>query len=337
MKAVALGITAIVALTSCGASSGDANSDGGAIEELRAIGTLPIGSYGSEALELFKESVEGSTSGSVLIETFPAGQLYNDKDAAEAIPSGAADIGVVQMDFWTGKSPLLGALYIPMIYDDKEHFYAARAAMTEILDEELQGTANVKVVGWFNLTSQTIATSTQVSSSDDFSGQKLRGWGEYSSGFLQAAGADAVVMSSTEVYDGIQKGTIDGTMSAWGSMVDRSFYEVAPFMIDMSLQPSTAYAVVVNLDVWDRLSAEQQTALEAAGAEMDTWSDAEMETVTADSITALEAEGVTITTIEGDAFRQLRDDTVPELKERYLTNTNGEGAPLLDIIEDTRG
>lgn len=337
-KALLIGFGATLALSACGSpSASETGSDSEESHELRAIGTLPIDNYGSEALTMFTEAVGETTDGSVAIEGFPAGQLYNDADAAEAIPSGAADMGIVQMDYWTGKSPLLGALYIPMIYDSKDHFYEAREGMQDALDQELQETANVKLVGWFNYAPQTIASTKEISTIEDFDGQKLRGWGEYSSGFLAAAGSDAVVMSSTEVYDAIQKGTIDGAMSAWTSMTGRSFYEVAPFMMDTPLQPVTAYAIVVNMDTWEKLSEDQQNAIVEAAEETDTWSDQAMDDLTAESIEFLKGEGTTITTVEGEAFKKIQESTVPELSELYLKNTNDDGQALLDIIEDTRG
>ncbi|WP_256840337.1 TRAP transporter substrate-binding protein [Ornithinimicrobium faecis] len=335
-RAIAATATAAMSgllLAACGGTEGGGSGD---TTDLRAIGTLPIGNYGSDALEMMKESIEEQTDGSVTVTTFPAGQLYNDSAAVDAIPGGQADIGIVQMDFWTGKVNVLGALYIPMLYDSPSHFYDARAQMVDTLNENMQEHANSRIVGWFNYSPQTLVTSAPVNSVDDFTGMKIRGWGEYSSAFFDAAGADAVVMSAGDVYDAIQRGTIDGALSAWTSMEDRSFYEVGSYMYDANIQPVTAYALVINNDVWEGLSDEEQAAIQTAGEEMDQWSAEQMDTLTADSIEYVQEQGIEIIEWDESTFREIQDATLGELRELYEHNTGGEGAPLLDMVEDAR-
>lgn len=303
---------------------------------VRAIGTLPINSYGTTGLDDFKKSVEKSSNGSLKVETYPAGQLYSDKDAPNVIPNGSVDVGIVNTDFWTGKDPLVGILMIPMLYDSYEHFYSAREKMFDQLDKSLQKKANVKLIGWLNYSTQTIGSKSKIATIDDFPRKRMRGWGQYSSSFFKYAGSDTIVMGAGDVYDALAKGTIDGEMSAWVSQLDRKFYEVASYMTDMSLLPATSYAVVVNMNTWKKLSADQQKVMQSAATDLDKWSREKNKEDTDKSIALLKKRNVKITTITGSAYEKIRDKTLPQLKKEYLSETGEEGTALWETVERAR-
>ncbi len=304
--------------------------------KLKMIGTLPIKSFGTTALNDFKKNVEGASNGSIQVETFPAGQLYNDKDAVNVLPTGAVDIGMCQMDFWTGKVPLIGALYIPMLFDNYDHYYRSRDAISAQLDKSLQEKAHVKLIGWFNYNDQSIISKDPIRNINDFKGKRMRGWGQYSSAFFQYAGSTAVSMGAGDVYDALSKGAIDGAMSTAVSHLSRKFYEVAKNVTDMSLEPVTPYAILVNLDTWNKLSDDQKKILMDAGQKSDAWSRDEAQKETKTAMAQLKEKGVNIITIEGKDYKTIQDSVLPKLKDHFLSQTGDEGKALLQKVEDER-
>ena len=322
--------------------SGSTGSSGGQAApaqdpvKLIMIGTLPVNSYGTVALDDFKKKVEERTNGTVLIETFPAGQLYNDQDAVNVIPTGSADMGIVQLDFWTGKVPEIGALYIPMMFNDHEHYYRSRDAMMEILDEKLQQNGNVKIIGWFNYNDQTIISKKPIAKIEDFKGKRMRGWGQYSAAFFEYAGATPIAMAAGEVYDALAKGVIDGAMSTPASHVSRKFYEVAKNVTDMVLEPVTPYAILINVDSWNKLTDEQKQILTETAKEVDEWSKVELHKETEAAMKQLADLGVNIVKIEGEEYNRIRETVLPKLSELLISQTGETGQQLLDIIEEQR-
>src|SRR3546814_18318205 len=107
-------------------------------QKIRIIGTLPLKSYATTAVQNFKKDVQKGTNSKLEVDIFPAGQLYNDVDAVKVIPTGAVDMGVVNLDFWTGLVPSAGILYMPTYYKNLKYFYAVRDYVTPILDKDLQ-------------------------------------------------------------------------------------------------------------------------------------------------------------------------------------------------------
>lgn len=327
-----IALTGTIFLTACGANDAGSESD----TTLRTVGTLPVDSLGTDALDLLMESVEESTEGSVELETYPAGQLYSDEDAVNAIPSGSADAGIVQLDNWSGRVPEVGGLYLPFVYEDNDHLIRAREQMEEHLDEAMQDNANSKIIGWFNYGSVSTMSTEPIESIDDYPGLRFRAFGEYVSNFLDLAGGDSMVMSSADMYDGIQRGTIDGAMSGWASFVDRSLYEVGGYAVDNDQLPVTPFAIVVNLDIWENLDAEQQEALYAAGEEVDDWSFREMETQDQEYREFLRDAGMELIEWDDATFEEAREQVVPGLEDAYLENAGESGEAILEAIEETR-
>jgi TRAP-type C4-dicarboxylate transport system substrate-binding protein len=80
---------------------------------LKMVGTLPIQHHITKASEVFKNAVEKNSNGKIEIQFYPAQQLYNDKDVVNVLPKGGVEMGVVQLDFWTGLVPSASLPYFP--------------------------------------------------------------------------------------------------------------------------------------------------------------------------------------------------------------------------------
>src|SRR3546814_9410312 len=122
--------------------------------------------------------------------------------------------------------------------------YAVRDYVTPILDKDLQKKANVKLLGWYDYDQESLISKKKILKLEDVKGSKLRGYGQYAATFLQAVGSSPIVMSSTQAYDAMAKGVIDGTMSGPTSHLARKFYEVGKYLIDQPsfIQPMFSYA-----------------------------------------------------------------------------------------------
>src|SRR3546814_20275642 len=101
-------------------------------QKIRIIGTLPLKSYATTALQNFKKDVQKGTDSKLEVDIFPAGQLYNDVDAVKVIPTGAVDMGVVNLDFWTGLVPSAGILYMPTSYTDGQRVVEGKGVTVRI-------------------------------------------------------------------------------------------------------------------------------------------------------------------------------------------------------------
>jgi len=310
------------------------------LEKIRIIGTLPLKHHATDALKQFKKNVEQATQKKLKVDIFPASQLYNDVDAVKVLPTGAVNMGVVLLDWWTGLVPSAGVLYMPTYYKNLEHYYAVRDAVSPIIGKDLEEQGNVKLLGWFDYDSEALISKKQILKMGDFEGTKLRGYGQYAATFLQAVGSSPVVMSSTEAYDAMAKGTIDGSMSGPTSHLARKFYEVGKYLIDQPsfIQPALSYAIVINLDSWKKLTPDMQKTLQAASKEMEVGSRAVFLKDSAKAIDTLKEKGtVIVKQLDPAEFDRIKKAVWPALEKKYIAQVGqAKAQPILDNVNALR-
>ena len=134
----------------------------------------------------------------------------------------------------------------------------------------------------------------KIETPEDFSGLKIRVPGGYVGSLMESLGATPLFMSSTEVYEKLSRGVIDGAtftyeaLTAFNLTDDVKFSMTVPGGIY-----NTSWFLVMNQGKWDSISAEDQAAIESisglAFAERvgQAWNDADIA-----AITEIEAAGI---------------------------------------------
>ena len=93
---------------------------------------------------------------------------------------------------------------------------------------------------------------------------KVRGTPTYH-GVIRALGAEPVVLPGSQIYSALQKGVVEGAGWPAAGMVSMKHYEVAKYRLRPTFGVATQ-PVFVNLAAWEKLTAEEQAVLLAAGA-----------------------------------------------------------------------
>jgi TRAP-type C4-dicarboxylate transport system substrate-binding protein len=79
----------------------------------------------------------------------------------------------------------------------------------------------------------------------------------------KAVGANATAVAFEEVYLALQQGIIDGQENPIPTIAEKSLDEVQSH-VSLSGHQTGSQLIVINEDSWQKLSPEQQTALESA-------------------------------------------------------------------------
>jgi len=72
---------------------------------------------------VFKSLVEAGTNGSVIVQTFPSGQLGKDKDALQQVKAGVIQAGIHSVGGFASVYPLIGILDIPFAFSNISKTY----------------------------------------------------------------------------------------------------------------------------------------------------------------------------------------------------------------------
>jgi TRAP-type C4-dicarboxylate transport system substrate-binding protein len=113
---------------------------------------------------------------------------------------------------------------------------------------------------------------------------------------------------------------IDAVPSPPYGAVALQFFSATPYMLDVSVAPLIG-ATVVSKAAWNRLSAEDKTAVTTAAGAMQKRVMADVARVDADAVAAMKKAKLTVTTLDAKAkseFQQAAAQMVPSLRGRIV-------------------
>lgn len=138
---------------------------------------------------------------------------------------------------------------------------------------------------------------------EDMAGVKLRMPGGEAWQFLGASiGANPVAMDYAEVYTGLQTGAIDAQDNPLPNNKLMKFHEVTDQIVLTGHNVGFGL-LLMNADLFDSLSPEQQERIRAAASKAFAWSDAEYVRQEAELIEYFKEEGLDVYEPDVEAFR----------------------------------
>lgn len=305
---------------------------------LRMIGFLPIGHQLTKTQEIIKDEIEKNSKGEIEIKFYPAQQLYNHKTSVPVLQKGGVDMALIQLGFWSGVVPSVSALSFITYYNSFDHFQAVvEGPPGDIIKKDFAALANLKVLGWANYGRLEIASKDPIKTIDDFPGKRIRATGADAAIWLEGVGAGPVTMNSGEVYQALQRGTVDGAISGPSSFDQRKWYEVSKYMTESSLAPVWPYFMVVSMDTWNKLSPEMQKVFIDAHKKAQAFNLSAAEEEDNQATKKLVELGMIKDKISTEELAKWRAKGVPKLIANYKERVGAEKAQkILDEIEVLR-
>ena len=208
------------------------------------------------------EKATAGTAQPLKVQLFPNGQLFNDTQMPDAISRGLIQIGGVQVDFVNQPEarPLrIGEL--PFAFNGWKALWAAEddPAFRDLFEQQM-AKMGMHHLGWVPYGTVEFYANTRIEKPDDLKRKRLRSFGVITSKLIQALGASPVSLSSQELYQAMQRGTIDGFITGPTSVASRKLDEVVKFgtKADVMFLDHLAEA---NKDWWSKLPADTRAAV----------------------------------------------------------------------------
>ena len=246
-----------------GGNNGGGNS--GAVIELR-MGNVTSSSAKDAVTEVFIPKVEEYSNGTIKITHFPDNQLGNDEQSFAMAQTGECDIAV-------GSTSSIATTYndlyiydVPYLFLNKQEVYdvgfGGEAGKT-ILDG-FSGYGLKGLAFWENGFRNVTTNNKDIAAVTDLNGLKIRTMAnEIHLEAWKAMGANPTPMAFGELFTAMQQGTVDGQENPLGIITGNKFEEIEKFCT-LTEHVYTPYYVVMNLEKWNSLTAEQQDALTRA-------------------------------------------------------------------------
>ena len=277
----------------------------------------------TESLEVFKKFVEESMEDRFEVQIFPNGSLFDQGTELPAMQRCNLEMAYASMQTLARQIPEYSIFTAGYLIRDPAHQDAVFTGpigdeiVARVKDELNLQILNAQYLGTRQLNLRTVR---DVQTPADLAGVKLRMPGTDAWQFLgEALGADPTPMAFTEVFTGLQTGTIDGQDNPLPTNKNARFYEVTEQIV---LTGHLVDAVLLTIAgcVWDELSAEEQSVLQAAAQAADLYNDFNRVRDEAQLIDFFVEQGMTVTTPDVDAFRE-------HVQAAYLNSEYSEDWP----------
>jgi tripartite ATP-independent transporter DctP family solute receptor len=218
------------------------------------------------AAELFARKLEEYTSGRYKVQIFHSGQLANDPKAIEQLQLGGLDFTVTATGTYASHNKNLNLTAMPFLVDSYEQgwkFYDESAWLTKEFDQ--LPSKGIRIVSTWEAGFRSFTTKDPLNSPADARGKKMRVFpNDMIRWIMEAIGFSTVVMPVTEVYLGIQQGTVSGQENPTDTIYSLRFYEVAPH-ITLTRHVYSPLPMAISEATWKRLTpADQQAVVRAA-------------------------------------------------------------------------
>jgi len=268
-KLISILVAAVVALSFCMFSVGTVYAKPKVVIKLQTVYPLTVLSQTGMNLKFFAEKVNVLTNGEVEIRLFAPGQLVKAKQGLSAVQKGMIDAFFAGIGlYFAGVIPEAAGEWLPYSWENTDDMfdiylnYGYLDMMRTVYEQH-----GVYLVAPMCVGTQGFITKFPIRALEDMKGKKIRssGMGGYA---VQALGAAPVGLAPAEIYTSLQRGTVDGTTFPWYTVENHKFYEVASHISTPGMFNPGVCDLIFNKKVWERLTPEQQKAINFAGLQM---------------------------------------------------------------------
>ena len=217
-----------------------------------------------EILTPWAADVAKATNGQVKVTLYPSMQLGGKPpELFRQAVDGVVDLVFTLPGYTSPAFPRVGIIELPGL---KRDGFAATDMMWDLLDPyllpEFQGT---KVIALWGAEDAGLMTRSNKAwrSMDDLKGLRLRAPSAAQAKQIQYMGAVPIAAPITEVYPGLERGTMDGAMVPFTTILDFRLGEVAKgFTISGPIFGRSVFLVAMNQKKYESLPAAARAAID---------------------------------------------------------------------------
>jgi tripartite ATP-independent transporter DctP family solute receptor len=201
----------------------------------------------TKGMQVFADEVAKLSDGNITVEVFPGGQLFTQEGEQDAIRAGNLDIAYSGPNWLAQFVPYMSMFAAPYMFTSYDHMSDTfNGPIGQAIFDDVAAQTGVRPLGAFYLGTRQLNLrdiGREVTTPQDMEGVKLRMPNTATWLFMgEALGANPTPLAFTEVYLGLQTGTIDGQDNPLPTDKNAKFYEVTKYIIltDHFIHPQPA-------------------------------------------------------------------------------------------------
>ena len=262
--------------------------------------------------EKFAKEVSKLSHGKMKIEVYPNSTLGGDRELLESCKDG--DIPFVVQN----TAPQVTFLPDTAVFDLPSAFTTIKQAREAVDNEEfyqkmekVYQKGGYKLLGYADQGFRVMSTNKNVKSIKDFKGQKIRTMeNSYHLKFWKTLGANPTPMTFSEVYIGLQQGTIDAQENPYEVIVSSKLYEQQDYVVETNHLPHYI-SLIVSDEFYNSLSKDQQKIIDQASQTAKVYARKASDKRIADRMKIIEDSGTKIVKLDAKTQKEMRKQAQP--------------------------
>ena len=215
----------------------------------------------------FADEVTKRTGGKVKIEVGWAEAYGKSRELPETVKSGAVDLATVVPHFNPDPFPFHRLSPMPLFASDplrdleRQYQIASTVYRTAPFEEEMARTFNSKPLFQQLIAPYWALGKVAGCTTGTFQGKKIRTLGADAPKMFSAIGAVPVSLTTPELYEALQRGTVDYLSIPTTHMRTLKLSEVGKHACGPVFMLTMGHTTVINLDTWKKLPPDVQKVI----------------------------------------------------------------------------
>ena len=213
----------------------------------------------------FKEEVEKLSDGSMTVEIYPNSTLGGDRDMAEGMQMGTIDFALIA-GVLSNFEPSIQLLELPYLLESEEEYNkVVHGEVGQEIANRVLESSNIRILNWWDRGPRHVTASKPIEKLEDLKGLKIRipeikamedTW--------NAMGAAPTTMAWSEVYTGLESGTIEAQENPIPFTFGGRIHEVQNYL-SLTAHKYEYVTLAMSENKFSKLTAEQKEIIEQAG------------------------------------------------------------------------
>ncbi len=254
-----------------GCSNGSSTSSGEEKKETMVFKLANVSALGDErdqSLQEFARLVDEKSNGAMKVEVYSGGTLGAWRDTIEGLEPGIVQIVCESIGTLEPYSKTASIDAYPYLYRDYDHY---KKVMDGEIGEQLLATVGEEggfvIMGPSYRGARIMTSNKKVESVDDLKGLKIRAPGiQMYIKTWEYLGASPVPMDATEIYTGLQQGTVDAQENPVMFSYGNAYYDVCDYLV-MTNHVMSTDVFIFNDDYFNSLPQDVQKVFREAAKE----------------------------------------------------------------------
>lgn len=256
----------------------------------------------------FADEVMRISEGAMKIEVYENGTLGSDRELVESCMGGDIPFVIQNTAPQVSFMPELAIFDLPLAYTSIDELRA-------VLDDEnfyrqinqVYAKKGFRLLGMGDQGFRVMTTNQRITSVDDFSSQKIRTMeNPFHIGFWQSIGANPTPMTFSEVYIGLQQGTIDAQENPYEVIVSGKLYEQQDYVVETNHLPHLL-SLIMNDEFYQSLSSKEQGIIDEAAYNAKIYAREQASKRVQNRLEIITDSGTEMIVLDDDFVQQLRE------------------------------